>query len=197
MTLQLPGNPDDDDNIQSKFDAISLAWQDNTSQTQALAAATQVDFTVQSTDKLILIEWDLELSALAELRLLPNASTAANYSDIRDGSYELSTPAAVAVAAAGSVNNNNGVRLSYAPQVAIAGGVKSTGRAMFGCGVPPSGSRRLIRGDAAVTSLTGSSNHLIELQNIATLWNDATAVTSIRVLPNTGTMTGRVRVTRG
>jgi hypothetical protein len=197
MTLPLPGNPVEDFNIQQKFDAIALAWQDNRSQTSALAAATQVDVPVQSTDKLLIIEWDVELSGLAELRLHPNASVAANYSDVRDGSYQLSTPASVAVAAAGAVNHNNGIRLSYAPAVAIAGGVKSTGRATFGAGIPPSGSRRLCRGDAAVSSLTNSANHIIELQNIATLWNDATAVTSLRFLVNTGTMTGRIRVTRG
>jgi hypothetical protein len=197
MPLQLPFAHVSDLQVQANFEAISLAIAGSPTQTKLLSGTGTLDVAILSTDALIVIEWDVELSGLAELRLFPNASGAANYSDIRDGSYQTSGPTSVAVAAAGAVNHNNGIRLSYAPTTSIAGGVKTTGRAVLGTGVPPTGSRRLCRGDAAVSSLIGSSNHVIELQNIATLWNDATAVTSLRFIPNTGSMSGRIRVTRG
>lgn len=197
MTLPLPGNPVDDFNIQQKLDAIAMAFPDNRTQGLTVTAATQLDVAIQSTDALVIVEFDVEVTALAELRLLPNALTTAIYSDIRDGSYQTSAPASVAVAAAGAVNHNNGLRLAFAPQLAVAGGQQMTGRATFGTLIPTVGGRRTCMAQTAVTSTTGSGNHVIELQNIASLFNSNVALTSLRFVCSAGTMTGRIRVTRG
>jgi hypothetical protein len=201
MTLPLPGNPIDDSNIQKKFDAIAMAWQDNKAQTATLNAAGQVDVAIQSTDRFVVIEYSVELSAFnAELRLHPNALTTAIYLDIRDGSYETGAPAAAAVAAQGNgVAHVNGLRLSFQPQGTVAGGTLLSGRAIFYTAVPTVAGavRRTCMAQTAVTSTTGSGNHAVELQNIASVMGSAVALTSLRFLVSAGAMTGAIRVTRG
>lgn len=196
MTLLLPGAPVDDPNIQAKFDAISLAWQNNALQTSVLAAAATADVLLQNTDGLVIIEFALETSALCEFRMFPNNLTTAIYSNIRDGSFETGVPAAAAVAAAGQFNDTNGIRLGFAPQGSVAGGQTMSGQAVFNAAIP-AGTRRPCMTQTAVSSTTGSNNHAIELQNIAGLITSAAALTSLRFAVSAGTMTGRIRVTRG
>jgi len=196
MTLPLPGNPVEDFNIQQKLDAIAMAFPDNRTQTTLVAAAATADVTVPSTDGLALIEFDLETSAYCELHLFPNNLGTAIYSYIHDGSYETAAPAAVAVAAVGVVNDVNGIRLALPPAVGAAGGTQMTGRATFGLRVPTAADRTCIC-QTAVSSVTGAGNHIIQLQNIASKMASNVAITSLRFAVSAGTMTGRIRVTRG
>ena len=201
MTLLLPGNPVEDPNIQQKFDAISLAWQDNRSVVATLAAAATADVTIQSTDALAIIDFDLETSALCELRMFPNAGAApfntAIYINVRDGSAATAAPAFVAIAAAGNaVADNNGARLGYAPLASAAGGQHMTGHCIFGTQAPAGNVRTAIT-QTACASPGGSGNQQIELQNIAGRIASGVAITSLRFAVSAGTMTGRIRVTRG
>jgi hypothetical protein len=196
MTLPLPGNPVDDHNIQQKFDAISLAWQDNQQQTALVTASATADIPIQNTDALVIIEFDLESTALCELHLFPNNIATAIYSYVRDGSYENQTPASGPIAAAGVYADANGMRLAFAPAGSTTGGQMMTGRATFGSAIP-AGPRRTCIAQTAVSSTTGSVGHVIELQNIASLFQSAVALTSLRFACSAGTMTGRIRVTRG
>ena len=194
MTLLLPGNPVDDFNIQQKFDAIALAWQDNRLQTTLVAAAATADVVVPSTDGVALIEFDLETSAYCELHLFPNNLATAIYSYIHDGSYMAA--AAVAVAAVGVANDVNGIRLALPPNAGAAGGTQMTGRATFGLRVPTAADRTCVC-QTAVSSLIGAGGHLIQVQNIASKMASNAAITSLRFAVSAGTMTGRIRVTRG
>jgi hypothetical protein len=196
MTLQLPGNPVDDWNIQQKFDAIALAFPDNRSVTATVTAAATVDIAIQSTDALAIIEFDLETTALCELRMFPNALGTAIYYYVSDGSDQ-TTVASAAVAANGiGVADANGARLALIPKIALAGGQQMTGRATFGS-LSHSTALRTCIAQTAVASIPASANQLIELQNIASRVVTAAALTSLRFTCSAGTMTGRIRVTRG
>jgi hypothetical protein len=198
VTLPLPGGPLPDPAVQAKFDEISLKWPANTQQQSVQAASTQVDFLVPSTAKFAVIEYALELTSFAsDLRMAPNALGTNIYGDIRDGSYETSAPAAVAIAAVGNgVLHNNGLRLAFPIALAAAGGISLSGRATFMLRVPAlGGQRRSCMAQVAQSSTTGSNNHLIELQNIASVMQSGAAITSLRFLCSAGTMSGLITVT--
>lgn len=159
-----------------------------------VTAVALQDITILATDKLCIIDFDLETSALCEFRMFPNNITTASYTYVRDGSYVLSTPSFVAVAAAGvSTADVNGIRLAVTPQVAAAGGQQMTGQATFGSRIPTAAVRTCIS-QSVVGSITASNNHLAELQNVASRFASLASLTSLRFTVSAGTMTGRIRV---
>lgn len=165
--------------------------------TADFTAVSTIDIPITAADRLVTIDYAVEASTLAELRMAPNALGTAIYGDIRDGSFETSTPAAAPVAAQGAGTlHNNGLRLSFAPQGAGSGGVTLSGRATFQVAVPtvPNAVRRACMAQTAVSSTTGAANHLIELQNIASVMQSAVPITSLRFAVNAGTMTGTISV---
>jgi hypothetical protein len=155
------------------------------------SAAASVDIFVDSTTQnFIELDFEVELSTLADFRLRLNNDSSSIYSYIRDGSVQSSAPASIGVAAAGAVNHNNGYMLAFPPLAAVGGGVSLAGRAIVQL---RAASRRTCVVQTALTSVTGSGNHVIELQNIANLYNSTAALTFMRLFPGAGTMTGCIQ----
>lgn len=157
------------------------------------ASASHAMSIPSGTWKLVVISWDLEITVYAELRLNPNALVTAIYRNVRDGTYHLSTPSTVGLTGGNTTLDNNGLRLSYPPASGSAGAMVTVGSATFALRVPaPTSANRLHRSQAAVHSIGGSGNHLIEVSNIAGMMASVAALTSLTFATSAGTMTGRI-----
>lgn len=156
-----------------------------------LAAVATGDINVPTgTWRIVVIDWELETSALCEVRLAPNA-LAVSYHNVRDGSL-LTSGAASAIAAGGNtVADTSGIRIGYPPAAAGTGGQFMTGRAIFQ-NRALTGVIRACMSQGAVGSITVSGNQLIELQNIACRMISNAAITFLRFSCSAGTMTGRI-----